>query len=165
MDVCALLLDRGSDASQKDLTGKTAVEYARMKKLDYVVALLTCHETAVADFARVSRYVHMNTLKYEYVCMHVCDMGLYCSLLDRSTSVSSLLNRATSFSQLPISSGEAPANQDIITESLQPLPGNKKGGAKDPGSSFKASDSRAGCDSSLPYTGAFLGRFVQDKNG
>ena len=55
VDVCALLLDRGSSAAQKDLTGKTAIEYARMKKLDYVVALLTCHGSAVADFATVSR--------------------------------------------------------------------------------------------------------------
>lgn len=57
VDVCALLLDRGSEASQKDLAGKTAIEYAREKRFDYVVALLTCHETSLADFARASRYV------------------------------------------------------------------------------------------------------------
>ena len=59
VDVCALLLDRGCEAAQRDLTGKTAIEYAREKKFDYVVALLTCHETSVADFARASRYVGM----------------------------------------------------------------------------------------------------------
>lgn len=55
VDICALLLDRGCDASQRDLTGKTPLDYARIKKLDYVVALLTCHSSAVADFARASR--------------------------------------------------------------------------------------------------------------
>lgn len=124
VDVCALLLDRGSDASQRDLLGKTAIEYARQKRFDYVVALLTCHETSVADFAKASR----------------------------STSVSSLLNRATSFSQLPIS-GEAPANQDIITESLQPPLPNET-----------SDNGLATTDSSRLYTGTFLGRFVQDKN-
>ena len=64
MDVCALLLDRGGDASQRDLAGKTAIEYARQKKLDYVVALLTCHGTAVADFARASRYVGMTVWEH-----------------------------------------------------------------------------------------------------
>ena len=53
--MCALLLDRGSDAAQKDLSGSTAVEYARKKKLDYVVALLTCHTTALADFTMASQ--------------------------------------------------------------------------------------------------------------
>ncbi len=72
MDVCALLLDRGSDATQRDSTGRTALDYARVKSLDYVVALLTCHGTAVADFARASR----------------------------STSVESFLNRTVSFGQL-----------------------------------------------------------------
>ena len=67
--------------------------------------------------------------------------------------MSSLLNRATSFSQLPIS-GEAPANQDIITESLQPPLANET-----------SDNGLATTDSSLLYTGAFLGRFVQDKNG
>lgn len=56
VDVCALLLDRGCDATQKDSAGKTPLDYSRIKKLDYVVALLTCHGTAVADFARASRY-------------------------------------------------------------------------------------------------------------
>ena len=55
VDVCALLLDRCGDASQRDVQGKTPLDYAREKKLDYVVALLTCHGTAVADFARASR--------------------------------------------------------------------------------------------------------------
>ena len=59
MDVCAVLLDRGCDASQKDVAGNTPLEYARLKKLDYVVALLTCHGTAVADFARASRQVNV----------------------------------------------------------------------------------------------------------
>jgi len=72
VDVCALLLDRGADASQRDSTGRTPLDYARIKKMDYVVALLTCHGTAVADFARASR----------------------------TTSVSSLLNRTVSFGQL-----------------------------------------------------------------
>ena len=69
VDVCALLLDRGSDAAHRDLTGKTAIEYARLKRFDYVVALLTCHGTAVADFARTSRYfknVIMRLLECEY---------------------------------------------------------------------------------------------------
>ena len=57
VDVCVFLLDRGSDAAHRDLTGRTAIEYARHKRLDYVVALLTCHGTAVADFARTSKYV------------------------------------------------------------------------------------------------------------
>ena len=55
VDVCALLLDRGGDASQRDVPGKTPLDYAREKKMDYVVALLTCHGTAVADFTRASR--------------------------------------------------------------------------------------------------------------
>ena len=57
--MCALLLDRGADATQKDSAHKTALDYAQSKKLDYVVALLTCHGTAVADFARASKYVHV----------------------------------------------------------------------------------------------------------
>jgi len=55
VDVCALLLDYGADASQKDQFFKTPLDYARDKKLDYVVALLSCHGNAVADFARASR--------------------------------------------------------------------------------------------------------------
>lgn len=55
VDVCAFLLDRGADASQKDLSGHTPLDYAYMKRLEYVVALFTCHEASVADFARVSR--------------------------------------------------------------------------------------------------------------
>ena len=55
VDVCALLLDHGADATQRDTEGLSALDYARRKKLDYVVALLTCHGTAVADFARASR--------------------------------------------------------------------------------------------------------------
>jgi ankyrin repeat protein len=123
VDVCALLLDRGSDAAHRDLTGKTAIEYARLKRFDYVVALLTCHGTAVADFARTSR----------------------------STSVSSLLSRAKSFSNLP-TSGDAPVNRDVITESLQAVPSSSE---RDRGS---------GVDTSALGDGAFLGRFVLDKN-
>ena len=55
VDVCALLLDLGGDATQRDSEGLSPLDYARRKKLDYVVALLTCHGTAVADFARASR--------------------------------------------------------------------------------------------------------------
>ena len=55
VDICALLLDLGADASQRDTDGLSPLDYARRKKLDYVVALLTCHGTAVADFARASR--------------------------------------------------------------------------------------------------------------
>ncbi len=72
VDICALLLDRGADATQRDSTGRTPLDYARAKSLDYVVALLTCHGTAVADFARASR----------------------------STSIESLLHRTVSFGQL-----------------------------------------------------------------
>lgn len=54
--MCALLLDYGADATQKDALFKTSLDYARGKKLDYVVALLSCHGNAVADFARASRY-------------------------------------------------------------------------------------------------------------
>lgn len=57
VDVCALLLDKGADVSQKDHFGHTPLDYAYTKKLDYVVALFMCHETSVADFARVSRSV------------------------------------------------------------------------------------------------------------
>ena len=64
VDVCVLLLDRGSDAAHRDLAGKTAVEYARQKKFDYVVALLTCHGTSVADFMRSSRYARMRLCVY-----------------------------------------------------------------------------------------------------
>ena len=71
--------------------------------------------------------------------------------------MSSLINRATSFSQLP-TSGEVPANQDIITESLQTPVGNEDTGTSDDGQDTTP-------DSSLLYNGAFLGRFVQDKNG
>ena len=70
--MCALLLGRGADATQTDSTGRTALDYARLKGMDYVVALLTCHGTAIADFARASR----------------------------STSVESLLSRGVSFGQL-----------------------------------------------------------------
>ena len=74
--MCALLLDCGSDASQRDLTGRTAIEYAREKKLDYVVALLTCHGTAVADFARASWYVGISELEWKYAwaldCVWLC---------------------------------------------------------------------------------------------
>ncbi len=55
VDVSALLLDYGADATHKDTTSRTPLHYARDKKLDYVVALLSCHGNAVADFARVSR--------------------------------------------------------------------------------------------------------------
>ena len=71
--------------------------------------------------------------------------------------MSSLINRATSFSQLPLS-GDVPANQDIITESLQPPLGNE-----DTGTTDNRLDTTS--DSSVLYNGAFLGRFVQDKNG
>ena len=57
VDVCALLLDRGADAALRDLSGHTPLDYAYMKRLDYVVALFTCHETSVADFTRASRCV------------------------------------------------------------------------------------------------------------
>ena len=57
VDVCALLLDLGADATQRDSEGLSPLDYARRKKLDYVVALLTCHGTALADFARASRLV------------------------------------------------------------------------------------------------------------
>ena len=67
--------------------------------------------------------------------------------------MASLLNRATSFSQLPISK-ETP---DIITESLQLLP-SKSAQTRDEGSDSEINPS-------IPYDGAFLGRFVQDKNG
>lgn len=55
MDTCALLLDRGADASQRDNCGKSSLDYAREKGHDYVVAMLTSHETSQSDFARVSR--------------------------------------------------------------------------------------------------------------
>ena len=70
----------------------------------------------------------------------------------RSTSVSSLLSRAKSFSNLP-TSGDAPVNQDVITESLQAVPSSSE---RDRGS---------GVDTSALGDGAFLGRFVLDKNG
>lgn len=91
--------------------------------------------------------------------MDFCDMEF--KLQCRSTSVSSLLNRATSFSQLPLSNEDAPANNvDIITESLQPLPSNKNADATD-----KAATMETTHNGSLPYGGGFLGRFVQDKKG
>ena len=62
MDICALLLDRGADASQCDNLGKSSLDYARIKGYDHVVAMLTSHETSQSDFARTSRLV----------CMHVC---------------------------------------------------------------------------------------------
>ena len=65
--------------------------------------------------------------------------------------MSSLLSRAKSFSDLPTSGG-APANQDLITESLHPL-------SEGEGDSRGAVDALSLCD------GAFLGRFVPDKNG
>ena len=35
----------------------TALDYARDKGLDYVVALMVCDDTAVMDFAKASRLV------------------------------------------------------------------------------------------------------------
>ena len=55
VDVTAVLLDYGADATHRDNMSKTPLHYAREKKLDYVVALLTCHGNAVADFVRMSR--------------------------------------------------------------------------------------------------------------
>jgi ankyrin repeat protein len=54
--VCALLLDYGADAAHRDSTSRTPLHYARDKKLDYVVALLSCHGNAMADFVKASRY-------------------------------------------------------------------------------------------------------------
>ena len=68
VDVCALLLDLGADASQRDSTGLSPLHYARRKKLDYVVALLTCHGTAVADFARASRSEELAQLLPRNTC-------------------------------------------------------------------------------------------------
>ena len=73
----------------------------------------------------------------------------------RSNSISSLLNQTTSFSELSaVSDEEVP---DIITESLQPVTTNKE----PIGDVVTHSTASA---TSL-YRGAFLGRFVQDKNG
>ena len=60
----ALLLDYGADATHKDSVLKTPLDYAREKRLDYVVALLSCHGNAVADFVRVSRCVWLES----FVC-------------------------------------------------------------------------------------------------
>ena len=53
--MCAFLLDRGADVSQRDFSGHTPLDFAYIRKLDYVAALFLCHEASVADFARVSR--------------------------------------------------------------------------------------------------------------
>lgn len=78
--------------------------------------------------------------------------------------MSSLLNRATSFSQLPISR-ESPCNQDLITESMQALPAEQSAAAKEEEGSCSLGSSDGVCDPSLVRSGAFLGRFVQDKKG
>ncbi len=72
VDVSALLLDYGADASHMDSSSRTPLHYAREKKLDYVVALLTCHGNAIADFVRVSKYVcsHSDARVSRYVCSH-----------------------------------------------------------------------------------------------
>ena len=36
----------------------TALDYAREKGLDYVVALMVCDDSAVMDFAKASRLVY-----------------------------------------------------------------------------------------------------------
>ena len=77
VDVCALLLDRGADAAQRDSTGRTPLDYARLKKMDYVVALLTCHGTAVADFARASKLVTSGLSVAAVVCI-VSEFPLIC---------------------------------------------------------------------------------------
>ena len=73
--------------------------------------------------------------------------------------MSSLLTRAMSFSKLPVS-GEGPDNQDLITESIQPLPRNDHIDA-----TVMGDGGEAPTDPSLLQAGAFLGRFVQYKNG
>ena len=55
IDVCAFLLDRGADAAQRDDHGLTALDYARLKKLRYAEALLTCHDKALAEYAKSRR--------------------------------------------------------------------------------------------------------------
>ena len=67
--------------------------------------------------------------------------------------MSSLLNRAKSFSDLA-TSGDVPVNQDIITESLHRV-----------SSSSDGERGGEGVDTSALTNGAFLGRFIDDKNG
>ncbi len=96
--MCALLLGRGADATQTDSTGRTALDYARVKSMDYVVALLTCHGTAIADFARASR----------------------------STSVESLMSRDVSFGQLSESVASlAPQRGGALNKSVTSLLSNQ----------------------------------------
>ena len=56
MDICYILLNKGADATQKDNKEQTPLDYARRKGNEYVVALLTCHNTSVADFTRKERF-------------------------------------------------------------------------------------------------------------
>ena len=83
---------------------------------------------------------------------HCTSASLNECVMRRSNSVSSLLSRAKSFSNLP-TSGDAPVNQDVITESLHAVPSSSE---RDRGSEV---------DTSALSDGAFLGRFVPDKNG
>ena len=55
VDICYLLLNKGADASQRDLEKKTPLDYALMKQNEFVVALFTCHDTSVGDFIRLQR--------------------------------------------------------------------------------------------------------------
>ena len=58
-------MEKGADASQRDYQDMTALDYARDKGLDYVVALMVCDDSAVMDFAKASRLV----------CIFVWDYG------------------------------------------------------------------------------------------
>lgn len=84
-------------------------------------------------------------------------------LFHRSTSVSSLLNRAKSFSDLP-TSGNAP---DLITESLQPLADTTLAEEEEEDNDEEEEEQEE-VDKQGTVSlnnGAFLGRFVSDKSG
>ena len=55
VDVCAYLLEQGVDASIRDCHDMTALDYARERGYDYVVALMVCDDTARLDFAKATR--------------------------------------------------------------------------------------------------------------
>ena len=66
----------------------TALDYARDKGFDYVVALMVCDDTAVMDFAKASRLLRTHTSHYITIVVtcrshdgHMTDCSSFIDLL------------------------------------------------------------------------------------